>query len=184
MATQTQPLASRLNAPTRTGPSAPAVPVLPHENRDDFNELEAAYRAEFNPQTPHEKFTLGEMVQARWKLDRIRRLEALAFEQMLTEPGSDNDPDARILAAIGRSGNAFDKLQRYASAATRAYNTAHRELKRSLSERTKTQAQSAQAFINQYLDTPKPPKHEKSDFQNEPNCAPAAAVRPNLALRL
>ncbi len=190
MATPAQTFANRMNAQASTGPTTPegksassknathhgltaAFNVLPHENREDFDELEAAYRSEFNPQTPHQEFMLGQMVQARWKLDRIQRLEALAFEQMLTEPGAVTDPDERILAALGRSGNILDKLQRYAAAANRSYNAAHRELKKYQAETAKNQAQSAQAFIDQYLNSPNPGP-QKPNFQNEPNPAAAA----------
>jgi hypothetical protein len=36
------------------------------------------------------------MIQARCRPLRIHRLEALAFEQILTEPGGNSDPDARV----------------------------------------------------------------------------------------
>ncbi len=173
--------ASSKNA-TRHGLTA-AFQVLPHENRDHFNELEAGYRSEFNPQTPHEEFMLGQMLQARWKLDRVQRLEALAFEQLLTEPGAATDPDERVVAALGRSGNIFDKLQRYAAAATRSYNAAHRELKNARATAAKNQAQSAQAFIDQYLNSPNPGR-QKPDLQNEAKPVSSAYAGLNLALRL
>ncbi len=173
--------ASSKNA-TRHGLTA-AFNVLPHENREDFDELEAAYRSEFNPQTPHQEFMLGQMVQARWKLDRIQRLEALAFEQLLTEPGAATGPDERILAALGRSSNIFDKLQRYTAAATRSYNAANRELKNARAAAAKNEAQSAQSFIDQYLNSPNPGR-QKPDLQNEAKPAASAYAGLNLALRL
>ena len=69
------------------------------------------------------------MIQARCRLLRIQRLEALAFEQILTEPGAASDPDARLLSALCASGNALDKLQRYAATAERSYYKALRELR-------------------------------------------------------
>ncbi len=107
MATQEHILANRSNAKASTGPTSPepkaASPVLPHESRENFKELEAAYHAEFNPQGPHETFLVGEMIQARWKLARVQPLEAAAFEQIA-------GPDSRILNALGHSGNVLDKL--------------------------------------------------------------------------
>ncbi len=173
--------ASSKNA-TRHGLTA-AFAVLPHENREDFEELEAAYRSEFTPRTPHQEFMLGQIVQARWKLDRIQRLESLAFEQLLTEPGAATDPDERILATLGRSGNIFDRLQRYAAAATRSYNAAHRELKNARATAAKNQDQAAQAFIDQYLNSPNPGR-QKADLQNEAKPAASAYAGLNLALRL
>ncbi len=197
MATQAQILANRSNAQASTGPTSPegksaasknatrhglsaAFQVLPHESRDEFEELEAAYHSEFNPQGPHESFLVGEMIQARWKLARIERLEAAAFEQILTEPGSADDPDSRILNTLSRSGNPLDKLQRYDAAANRAYNSAHRQLLQTRAAARKDVDKSAQAFIQQYLNTEKPPK--SAPLQNEPK--PAARPAENLALRL
>ncbi len=194
MATPAQILANRSNAKASTGPSSPegkaaasknatrhglsaAFQVLPHESREQFEELDEAYHAEFNPQTANETFLVGEMIQARWKLARIQRLEAAAFEQILTEPGSADDPDSRILTAIGRSGNTLDKLQRYAAAANRAYNSAHRLLTQTRAAAKKDDARSAQSFIQQYLNTPK-----SAPLQNE--AKPAARPAENLALRL
>ena len=73
------------------------------------------------PETDSENFLVDLMIQARCKLVRFDRLQGLAFEQVLTEPGSSADPDARILGALGASGNLIDKLERYAAAARRAY---------------------------------------------------------------
>ncbi len=197
MATQAQILANRSNAKASTGPSSPegkaaasrnairhglsaAFQVLPHESPEEFEELEAAYREEFNPHGAHESFLVGEMIQARWKLARIERLEAAAFEQILTEPGSADDPDSRILNTLSRSGNALDKLQRYAAAANRAYNAAHRQLTQTRATEKKDGAKSAQAFIEQYLNTARSDK--SAPPQNEPK-QPAARTE-NLALRL
>ncbi len=194
MATPAQILANRSNAKVSAGPSSPegkatsskdatrpglsaALQVLPHESREQFEELEAAYHDEFNPQTAHESFLVGEMIQARWKLARIERLEAAAFEQILTEPGSADDPDSRILNALGRGGNALDKLQRYAAAANRAYDSAHRLLTQTRADTKKDDVKSAQAFIQQYLNTP-----ESARAQNE--AKPAARPPEDLALRL
>src|SRR5690242_18671093 len=71
---------------------------------------------------------VDQMIDSSCRLLRIRRLEALAFEQILTEPGSGADPDASILGAIYASGNALDKLQRYAAAAERSYYKVLRDL--------------------------------------------------------
>ncbi len=170
--------ASSRNA-TRHGLSA-AFQVLPHESREEFEELQGAYNSEFNPQGTHESFLVGEMIQARWKLARIQRLEAAAFEQILTEPGSADEPDSRILNTLSRSSNALDRLQRYAAAANRAYNSAHRQLIQTRAAAKKDVDKSAQSFIQQYLNTQK--RAESAPVQNE--AKPAARPSENLALRL
>jgi hypothetical protein len=148
MSTAAQILANRQNAAHSTGPKSPegkqisgrnatrhgltgVFNVLPHENSEDFNDLAARLRDEFQPEGESEDFLVDQMIQSRCRLLRIQRLEALAFEQILTEPGSSSDPDARILAAICASGNALDKLHRYAAAAERSYYKALRELQSS-----------------------------------------------------
>jgi hypothetical protein len=132
--------------------------VLPHENAEDFNELAARLRDEFQPESENETFLVDQMIQARCRLLRIQRLEALAFEQILTEPGSGSDPDARILAAICASGNVLDKLQRYAAAAERSYYKALRELQNS--RQLRNEPKSAVRYASPA------PSHSA---QNEPN---------------
>src|SRR6266498_1830145 len=138
MSSTAQILANQQNATQSTGPKSPAgkatssanairhglsgaFAILPHESRETFDELAAAIHNEYGPEGDTESFLVHQMVQARWKLLRIERLEALAFEQILTEPGGADDPDGRILSAILTSGNPLDKLQRYSAAADRAF---------------------------------------------------------------
>lgn len=162
--------------------------VLPHENADEFQELEDALESEFAPVGEHETFLVYEMARARWRLLRIERLEALAFEQALTDPGGSSDPDARILAAMSASASPLDKLQRYASAARRDYYRAHRELEKAQATKKKQDGAAALAAIERYINAPVPSSRlsPKMPVQNEPNLRPGNA-RPapeNLALRL
>ena len=129
------------------------------------------------------------MARARWRLRRVERLEALAFEQALTDPAGSSDPDACLLAAMSASGSALDKLQRYAGAARRDYYRAHRELVRNQSAKRKQKNEFALAELEQYLNAPIPSSWlpSKRGLQNEPNFRPGG-TRPqpveNLALRL
>src|ERR1051326_4420665 len=92
MATPAQILANRENSKHSTGPRTPegkeisnanakthgfsaADPVLPHEDRSQFDALVERYESEFAPTTAHEEFLLRQMVGARWKLDRLERIE-------------------------------------------------------------------------------------------------------------
>src|SRR5579884_3154335 len=50
-------------------------PVLPSENRDEFNALVDRCNAEWEPKTEHTHFLVREMAEAQWKLARIKRIE-------------------------------------------------------------------------------------------------------------
>jgi len=192
MSTTAQILANRQNAAHSTGPKSPegklassrnatrhglagVFTVLPHENPEDFNDLAARLRDEFHPETENENFLVDQMIQSRCRLLRIQRLEALAFEQILTEPGSNVDPDARILSAVCASGNALDKLHRYAAAAERSYYKAFRELRQSRAQSQKSESAALDNLMKEIIYAPIPgfePQAARSanpPLQNEPN---------------
>ena len=159
--------------------------ALAHENRADLDRLIAGLRDEFKPQGEHENFLVDQMIRARWALNRIDRLECVAFDQILTEPGSPADPDARILAALGSSGNIIDKLQRWANSCRRTYSQAKHELESSRERTARTQANAFDNYIKQVVFAPLPGQDRvaKRVLQNEPN-PPSATSNANLALRL
>jgi hypothetical protein len=192
MSTTAQILANRQNAAHSTGPKSPegrqiasrnatrhglagVFTVLPHENSEDFNDLAARLRDEFQPESENENFLVDQMIQSRCRLLRIQRLEALAFEQILTEPGSNTDPDARILSAMCASGNALDKLQRYAAAAERSYYKALREFRQSRAQNQKSESAALDNLMKEFIYAPIPgfePRAARSanpPLQNEPN---------------
>jgi hypothetical protein len=185
MATPSQILANRSNARFSTGPSTPegklassgVFAILPHEDRAAFDQLASTLRAEFLPKGDTETFLVDQMIQSRWKATRIERLEMEAFEQILTEPGSTDSPDGRILAAISTPGNVLDKLQRYAAAAERSYYKALREIQALRARAQKADAASIDTYIKKVVHAPMP--DQKPPAQNKPNSPPA-----NLALRL
>jgi hypothetical protein len=202
MSSQAQILANRQNATRSTGPKTPEgkaassanatrhglagiFNVLAHENREEFEQLAAEVREEFQPAGGHENFLVTEMIQARSKLLRLSRLEAAAMEQILTEPGSADDPDARILGAMSKTGGILDKLERYAAAARRCYHKAVRDLENGRRQKQQNEAKAFDAALKAYLYAPVPStKRFDPPLQNEPDPAPRAAVRENLALRL
>src|SRR5260370_24941639 len=92
MATTAQVFANRENSKLSTGPRTPegkaasspnakthglsaADPVLPHEDRTQFNALLERYQSEFEPASTHEEFLVSQMAGARWKLDRPEPIE-------------------------------------------------------------------------------------------------------------
>src|SRR5437868_2466825 len=96
MATAAQTFANRENSKFSTGPSTPAGkaassrnatadgffaadPVLPSEDRNQFNVLHERYKSDFAPTTAHDEFLTSRMAGARWKLDRVERIEVVIF---------------------------------------------------------------------------------------------------------
>src|SRR5205809_616304 len=96
MATTAQIFANQENSKRSTGPRTPegkaasshnatadgffaADPVLPSEDRNQFNTLFESYNSDFAPTTAHEEFLVSQMAGARWKLDRVERIEVAIF---------------------------------------------------------------------------------------------------------
>lgn len=137
MSTESQIHANRINAQNSTGPRTPegkaassanstkhglsaAFRVLDNENQDEFNELIAEYHRTFKPTNTHEQFLIEEIVQARWRLARARRLEAGLIEDMVAQRHS-ADADAMMCGALRNdTATAFTSLQRYANSLERA----------------------------------------------------------------
>ena len=116
MATPAQIFANRENSKASTGPSTPAGkaassrnatadgfyaadPVLPSEDRNQFNTLRERYNSDFSPFTAHEEFLVSQMTGARWKLDRVERIEVAIFTA-LDNQGDPATADARMAAAL------------------------------------------------------------------------------------
>src|SRR5213079_2484711 len=59
-----------------------ADPVLPNEDRNEFNALLERYKSEVAPKTAHEEFLVGQMTGARWKLNRLERIETEMFAKL------------------------------------------------------------------------------------------------------
>src|SRR6202051_642852 len=103
MASAAQTFANRENSKFSTGPRTPdgkaassrnsrthgfsaADPVLPHEDRNQFNALLERYQSDFAPTTAHEEFLVSQMTGASWKLNRLERIEVAMFAA-LESPG-------------------------------------------------------------------------------------------------
>jgi len=208
MASPAQIIANRQNAALSTGPTTPAgkevssknstthnltgvFTPLAHENRADFENIAARLRDEFNPEGENETFLVDQMIQVRCRLHRLQRLEDQSYDHVLTEPGSAPDPDARILAAMGQSGNLLDKIHRYRAAAERSYYKALRELQSSRARTKKAEASALEAYIRKIVFAPIPGMTERklyhaavnqfmadqAELQNEPNSPAAAAPK-------
>ncbi len=172
--------ANQRNAKQSTGPKTPegkaasagnatthgltsAFSVLPHEDSSAFQQLLEKLAKEFTPGSEHEKFLVDIMAQSRWRLERTRRFEDIAFEQMFGEV-DESDPDHLIVERLTiRTPNIIDLLQRYATAAERSYFRAHRELTQSRNRKKRNEANDAQIWMKQRLEQIRTP-HDPSLF--------------------
>ncbi len=164
--------ASSRNA-TRHGLASEKLTVLPGESQDDLDALIESITAEFKPATDTERHFVDRMVQARWKLARLQRWEAAAFERILDSEWGPDDPDRRFLNALGESGSILEKLQRYTTSAERAYSKALKDLLQYRAQRakleTQNKAKSAQDWLKTELDKL---QNEPIDLWDDPTIAP------------
>ena len=157
--------------------------ILPHESPEAFDQLAASLRAEFSPEGDDETFLVDQMIQARWRMARVERLEAEAYEEILTSPSEANSsPDGRLLASIARPGNVLDKLLRYAADARRAYYKARTELQASRARNKKAEANALDTYLKKIIFAPIPGADECKaydaavhPFTKDPKVAKSAA---------
>jgi hypothetical protein len=173
MSSYAQILANQHNAERSTGPLSPAgkaassrnatthglcagFAVLPHEDRKAFEHLHDSYAQTFKPTNEPEVFLVSRMVESRWKLARLQRMEAALFQQMTGQDAHNTDPDAVIVAAmLAGNANAYASLQRYSAAAERSYYKAKRELERERASSAQPAAATVQT-IRPVQNEPKP----------------------------
>jgi hypothetical protein len=171
MSTSAQILANQQNAAHSTGPSTPAgkaasshnatthglsghFAVPPHEDLAAFHKIRAGYLSTFRPGNEHEDFLVETMVESRWKLARLKRMEAALVQQMCGQDTERTNPDAVVAAAmLAGNANAYACLQRYQAAAERSYYKAKQELDR---ERAKTAPVQNKPKITNIFDCLKP----------------------------
>lgn len=146
MSTTAQILANRENSQSSTGPRTPegklassrnamshglsaADPVLPHEDRNQFNALLQQYLTDFSPATSHEEFLVAQMAGARWKLERVERIEAILLSNVVI-PDLPNAPPEILMAQMmldKNIGNGLTRLDRYRANLERTYLRGARE---------------------------------------------------------
>jgi hypothetical protein len=179
MATTAQIFANRGNSKSSTGPVTPdgkaassqnakthgftaADPVLPHEDRSQFNALVERYQSDFAPETAHEEFLVGQMAGARWKLDRLERIENAMFGA-LESPGDTATTEALIAQAFVEkdTGNGFARLDRYRASLERTYHRAARELRATRKEQNEAKStemaeKKFESLLKKMMDAPPP----------------------------
>ena len=156
MATPAQAFANRENSKSSTGPRtaegkaassqnaktngfSAADPVLPTEDRSEFNALLERYKSEIAPKTAHQEFLVGQMTGARWKLNRLEGMEVAMFAALEnpTEAFTNKETAA-----------AFARLDRYRASLERTYHRSARELR--AAHKIQNEANSAQAAENTF----------------------------------
>ena len=190
MATPAQILSNRENAQHSTGPVtvqgkarsasnatkhglSSAFTVLPNEDPDEYDEIFNGFIEEFDPAGYHETFLVHQMIQSRWRIIRIHRLERVYLEQ-LQVAGPTVDPDQAILDSMAAKGvDVLNAFARYTAAAERSYFKAHRELiagrqaaaqletaeaRRAAADARREIAETERA-INEYISYPIPQRH-------------------------
>ena len=177
MSTRAQRRANQRNAQASTGPrtlegkqtsarnairhnlSGTTFVLLPGEDRTAFNCLASDYTNEWRPRTPHETFLVTQMVQARWRLNRIARMEAEVYDAMFLRFGEgQTDEGAIIIASAVNPDDTLRKLHRYAQDAERSYHRAVRELRQ-----YRNQPRPAEVVETKPAEVPKP------EVRNEPD---------------
>jgi hypothetical protein len=150
MATTAQVFANRENCKSSTGPRTPdgkaasssnakthgfnaADPVLPNEDPTEFNALLQRYTSEIVPETTHEEFLVSQMTGARWKLDRLERMEVT----MLAALEDPSEAFTNKETVVG-----FARLDRYRASLERTYHRCARELR--ATRREQNEANSTQ----------------------------------------
>jgi hypothetical protein len=148
MTSPTQIASNRQNSTLSTGPRteagkiassknaishglSAADPVLAYENRADYEKLVADYTGEYEPDTIHQNFLVSQLAGARWRLDRIQRIENAAIDLIIGAPGEIADtPDHKIAQRmLDSGGDPLPRLERYRASVERSYHRAIKELR-------------------------------------------------------
>jgi len=191
MSSTEQILANRQNSLLSTGPtsesgkiasaknaishglSSTGDPVLPHEDRAQFNALLERYKLDFSPSTVHEEFLIVIMVGARWRLERAGRIETAILGEMLDSPEA-----TMAQSMMDKEGDALARLDRYRASIERTYFRCSREFQASkkfniAAYTTQVAEKKFDNLIHNYINAPLP-SPQKPPVQNKPNSSPAA----------
>ena len=169
MATTAQIFANRENSKSSTGPSTPegkeassanskthgfnaADPVLPNEDRSEYNALRERYNSELAPKTAHQEFLVGQMSGARWKLNRLENMEVAMFAAL------ENPSEAFTNKETAAS---FARLDRYRASLERTYHRCARELRATRQEQNEANStdlaeKKFEKLLKKMMEAPQP----------------------------
>jgi hypothetical protein len=153
--------ASSRNA-LRHGLSSERLAVLPGESQDDLDALIEAIHDELQPKTDTERHFVDRMIAARWKLARLQRWEAAAFDAILEREDGAGDPDRRMIHELKDPTSMLHKIERYTAAAERAYSKALKDLMQYRAQTLKLAQQNKAKSPRDWFQS------EMAKLQNEP----------------
>ena len=100
----------------------------PGRGTTEYERVRAAFRREFNPQSEHRKFLVDMMASAKWRMDRIDRIEAAALDLLFGDTPAEPTLYHKLAEGMGDPALIPDKLLRHRNAADRQYRKAYQEL--------------------------------------------------------
>ncbi len=152
--------------------------VLSYENQSEFDALAQRLFADLVPAGEHESFLVSQMIQSRWRIMRITRLESAAFEHLLFG-AADATPEDHIVARMfEKGGDPLAALQRYLAASERAYHKCYRELLNGRLANQKIQTKATDNYIKNVVFAPLPGQAPQNGFASQNAPATSAAPAP------
>ena len=131
--------AVRLNA-LQHGFTAAEIILPTVEEKIDFEQFRFAFEAEYNPVGPTEEVLVEDIVTARWRLNRIRKMEPGFFSLRLAvmndriqDDFSALDPQAHLALVVrndAQDADTYGKMSRYEGRFERTFYKALKELQR------------------------------------------------------
>ena len=115
--------------------------ILPTvEEQIDFQQFRLAFEQEYKPVGPTEEVLIEDMVTARWRLNRIRKMEPGFFalrreilQESIKEDFSTLDPQAQLALIVlddARDKDTLGKMSRYEGRFERTFHKSLKELQR------------------------------------------------------
>ncbi len=160
--------------------------VLSYENQADFDGLAQRLQADLVPAGEHESFLVNQMIQSRWRIARITRLESAAFEYLLFG-AADATPEDHIVARMyEKGGDPLAALQRYLASIERSYHKCYRELLNGRQVNLKMQVKATDNYIKNVIFAPLPGQAPPNGFASQNGPAPhdSSASQNPAALRV
>jgi hypothetical protein len=186
MSTRQQRRASRANGQKSHGPITPEgkaksrfnalkhgihaeTQIMFDETPEDLAELDAELRAQYSPADATERFLVDTLIHNEWRLRRMRRVEAVLWEQASQaflgehmERNTCNSADTFV-----RGATAFERLQRVVSSCERNYHRALKQLLALIDARNTPQPEEAKAA-----------SESSGPFRTSPEITPTAPANP------
>jgi hypothetical protein len=193
MSTPKQAAASRANSLKSTGPRTPQgqaasrfnalkhgiyanYQIMFDETAEDLAELAAEYHEHHSPADPDQRLLVDTLVHNEWRLRRMRRVEAVLWEQAANtfftqHPESEacNSADA-----FATNSGSFERLQRMVNGCERNYHRALKEL-----QRQKSKVGQALPPANPEAANPDAPAQSPQPEQSKPTSTSSASFPPN-----